>query len=485
FPDWATLGPDERRLAARYMEVYAAMVATVDRSVGVLRSTLEDIGEWDNTIVVFMSDNGASSDLGPTGTTRYMLGHGTPIPDDPGRDLENVDLIGGPRIFAHYPRGWALACNTPFRLYKRNTHAGGHTVPFIIHWPSGALPAGQIREGYAHVVDLLPTILELAAVDGEAGEDGIDGHSFASSIWDPHAPVHRAEQIYEAHGNRGLYSAGWEIVSEHQPLRPFTDEDWELYRVAEDLTEQQDLATTDPERVQQLSRRWDELAALGDVFPLEDGSGVFFHQRPSFHRPEEPATFWPGVPTIERIRARDLIWNRSFVVEIELTDAAGREGVILSHGDQASGYILYVDDGVLTFALNAGGVMTDLAAGAIVNHETTVTIDVSCPQLDRWDVAIEVDGEIRIARAEIWMRTGLMTPLHGIDIGLCRGSPVSWDLFERHGVFPWSGGIRRVVYRPGAFASDAGQVRVEEFRKTGLAVAGADLPVPERREGSE
>jgi len=482
FPEWSSLDDAERRLAARYMEVYAAMVATVDRSMGALRATLEELGEWENTIVVFMSDNGASSDLGATGTTRYMLGHGTPIPEDPERDLANTDLIGTPRIFAHYPRGWALACNTPFRLYKRNTHAGGHTVPFIIHWPDGHLPEGEIRQGYAHVVDLLPTILELAGIAPDDDGPTVDGASFASTIWDHDAPSRRREQIFEAHGNRGLYSDGWEIVSEHMPLQPFAEEDWELYRVAEDFTEQVDLATTHPDRLQELSQRWDELAAAGDVFPLEDGSGVFFHQRPSFHRPTRPATFWPGLPTVERIRARDLVFARSFSITARLTESVGHNGVIVSHGDQATGYLLYVEAETLTMALNAGGQMTHLEAGRLSSDETTITIDVACPVLDRWDVTITVDGVVRNETRDIWMRTGLMTPLHGIDIGLCRGSPVDWELFERRRAFPWSGRIRDVVYSPGEFAADAGQGRVEEFRRIGLAIPGGDRPVPGGRD---
>jgi arylsulfatase len=477
FPRWAELTGDQRRLASRYMEVYAAMVSTVDRSLGALRRTLEALDEWDDTIVMFMSDNGASSDLGPAGTTRYMLGHGSAIPENVDLDMANLAAIGGPRVFAHYPRGWALACNTPFRLYKRNTHAGGHTVPFIVHWPNGRLPAGEIREGYAHVVDLLPTILELSDAGTEIGS-GLDGVSFAASMKDPDAGLPRREQVYEAHGNRGLYRDGWEIVAEHQPLQPFSEQEWELYRVESDVTESNDLSARHPELVRELSIRWDELAASGDVFPLEDGSGVFFHQRPAFHRPEENATFWPGLPTIERIRARDLVWNRSFTIDARLGEADGHRGVIVAHGDQASGYQLHVDGGELCFLVNAAGVMTEIACGSITRDDVVIIVEISSPVLDRWDVAVMVDGQSRASRDGIWMRTGLMTPLHGIDIGLCRGSPVSWSIYERHGSFPWTGGIHSVRYRPGAFASDAPQLRVDEYRAIGLAVPGSARDIP-------
>src|SRR5690606_2371323 len=180
----------------------------------------EELGEWDNTVFVFMSDNGASSDLGPAGTTRYMLGHGMPVPDDLELDLERIDLLGGPQVFAHYPRGWAYAGNTPFRLYKRNTHAGGHTVPFILHWQAGGVPAGDIRSGYAHVSDLLPTVLDLAGVD-PAPVPELDGRSFASTIFDSNAPTTREEQLYESHGNRALHAGEWDLVAEHTPLEPY------------------------------------------------------------------------------------------------------------------------------------------------------------------------------------------------------------------------------------------------------------------------
>lgn len=476
FPPWSTLSEAERRLASRYMEVYGAMVATVDRSVGAFRQTLQSLGEWDNTIVVFMSDNGASSDCGPQGTTHYMLGHGSSVPEHAAPDLDRLDLIGGPQVFAHYPRGWALACNTPFRLYKRNTHLGGHTVPFIVHWPNGNLPTGEIRRAYAHVVDLLPTVAELSGVVPLSDPAKLDGRSFAASIEDDTAPD-RSEQIYESHGNRALYAEGWTIVSEHKPLQPFSDDEWELYRVEEDLTERNDLSAVHPDRVRQLNHRWHELAAAGGIFPMEDGSGVGFHQRPAFHRPEEPATFWPGLPTIERIRARDLVWNRSFSIKIALHASVDPEGIIVSHGDQSTGYQIYVKDGRLTMELNTAGVMSSIDCGAFQGDTESVIVDVHCPAVDRWDITVSVDNQVRCETPDVWMRTGLMTPLHGIDIGLSRGSPVSWELFDLHGTFPWTGQIEKVVYAPGPFAPDAPQLRVEEFRATGLAVEGGTRPI--------
>ena len=160
---WDDLDEREQRLFARHMEVYAAMVDRIDQNVGRLVDALDELGELDNTIIVFLSDNGASREGEVTGTTAYYvhLLQG----DDLDADYARLDEIGGPRTTPHYPRGWAMASGTPFRLYKINTHQGGHSVPFCFSWPAGLAERGTIRSQYAHVTDLLPTLLELVGVD--------------------------------------------------------------------------------------------------------------------------------------------------------------------------------------------------------------------------------------------------------------------------------------------------------------------------------
>lgn len=478
-PDWATLSPDEQRIAARYMEVYAAMVTTVDRSVGRIRAALEETGEWDNTVIAFMSDNGASSAAGVPGTTRYMWGHGArpAVPPDPELDMAEFDLIGGPRNFPHYSTGWALTCNTPFRLYKSFTHAGGHSVPLVVHWPAGDLADGETRHEYAHVSDLMPTLLELTGADDPGSISGLDGASFVETLRGEVSEPHRTEQLYESFGSRGYYRDGWEIVHTLTPLEPFSDAAWELYNLDEDPTETTNLAASEPERVKEMSRLWHAVASAGDVFPLEDGSGVFYYQRPGFHAPTEPAVFRPGGPTIERIQARDMTWHRSFAFEVDLEADETDEGMLVSHGDQAAGYALYIEDGTLWFAINGGRDIVTLNAGTVVG-QARVRVDVDCPTLNRWDVTVSVDGGIRAEAKDVWVLTGLMTPLHGIDIGITRGSPVVWDLHERHRSFPWTGSLTQVRYEPGEYASDAPVLQIEEMRRRGLAVEGADRPVP-------
>jgi arylsulfatase A-like enzyme len=476
--EWESLSPERRTIAARHMEVYAAMVATVDRSVGRLRLVLDQLGEWENTVFVFLSDNGASSDLGPSGTTRYMLGHGMPVPDDPAFDLERLDRIGGTAALSPLSAGMGIR--------RKHTHFGcTSATPMRAATPcrasftgrtEGSLAARSAR-GTPMWLICCPRSCRWRTSSRLSLPSSTAGRS-SSTMFDGDAPSPRTEQMYESHGNRALHSGEWDLVAEHTALAPFDDAEWRLYGSDRDPFQATDVASARADVVDALSRRWHELALAGEVFPMEDGSGVFFHQRPAEHRPDAPALFLPGIPTVERIRARDLIWNRSFRIEMSLAYVAGDGGVLVSHGDQGAGYVLYVEDGRLAMTLNAGGVMSYLDAGPLKDGTSEIVVDVRCPVLDRWDVEIVVGVEVRASVEGVWMRTGLMTPLHGVDIGVSRGSPVDWDLGERHGSYRYVGVLHGVRYFPGDYAADAPQLRVEEFRQLGLAVPGGDRLLP-------
>ncbi|MCB0978868.1 MAG: arylsulfatase, partial [Acidimicrobiales bacterium] len=222
-PAWEDLDGADQELYARYMEVYAAMVDSVDQSVGRLYGALEELGVADNTVFLFLSDNGASREGEAGGTTSYFRSlvskNATDI-EDFDFDRERIDLLGGPRALVHYPRGWAQASNTPFRLYKINTHAGGHSVPLVLRWPrgqaDGRVGAGR-RDQWAHVTDLLPTLCELAGVerpDRRAGHvlQPLDGVTLSGVLADEAARHDRPAQYLEMNGHRGLYDGDWEIV---------------------------------------------------------------------------------------------------------------------------------------------------------------------------------------------------------------------------------------------------------------------------------
>ena len=273
---WDSLPEDERRVMARYMEVYAAMVDTIDDSVGRLRDELDALGQLDNTIFIFTSDNGASREGRDKGTTSYFSFGGTGVMQS--QLATDLDPIGGPTTWPHYPRGWAMACNTPFRLYKITTHRGGHSVPFIFSWPAGIDASNRVvRDQYAHITDMLPTLADLLGLELPTERHGLAaeplaGTSFAPSLTDPDATTDHTEQYYECIGHRGFYKDGWEAVVFHENQTPFSEDRWELYHVAEDINQLHDLADAEPEKLAEMIDAWDDAAWRNRVYPLDEGT---------------------------------------------------------------------------------------------------------------------------------------------------------------------------------------------------------------------
>ena len=472
---WDDLASEERVLFARYMAVYAAMVDEIDQSVGRLREALEEMGEWENTILVFLSDNGASREGESAGTTNYFghLGFGDPLDRIP-LDLARLDDIGGPQTMTHYPRGWAMASNTPFRLYKKNTHAGGHQIPCVWSWPRGLTnAAGGIRTQYGHCIDVLPTVLDLAGITMPSSRNGaplkpVNGASLAGVLFDSHHGEVRKEQYYELEGHRGFYRDGWEVVTNRKPRTPFTDADWELYDLRSDPTEIDDLAAAQPDRVADLAAAFHEAAVANLVYPLDEGSGWRWLVRPPkdevFH---EPVTIWPGTPTLERMRSGALVWQRTCVISVDCSHLAGSRGVLVAHGDQGGGYCLEVDRDALWFVHNDGhGTTTRTAGGPLGSSRHAIQLTLSAPGGARWVVGLVVDGEQRFAELErpmLWP----MAPFTGISIGIDRGSPVDWQRYLAEGPFAYSGGVHSVRYEPGELAPDAGARFVDFVREIG------------------
>ena len=457
---WDELSEREQALFARYMEVYAGAVDNIDQNLGRLLGAIDELGELDNTIVIFTSDNGASREGEAVGTTAYYvhLLQG----DDLDADLARFDEIGGPTTTPHYPRGWAMAGNTPFRLYKLNTHAGGHSVPFVLSWPAGLPERGGMRRQYTHVTDLLPTLLDLVGVERPTHRDGrpllaLSGRSFRATLEDPHAPSLHTEQLYENMGHRGYYRDGWEVVTRHRPLTPFSDEEWELYHLAADPTELRDLAASEPGRLAELAAAWEQAAWAGQVYPLDEGSSVRYIVRPPWNeRFERPVTIVAGTPTLERWRSVQLVWFRGARITATLDGfSPGDRGYLLAHGDQGSGYGLYVLDDEVVFVHNDGrGRMRTLSGGVLAAGVTTVTLELHAPGGNVWDVTVSVDGEARATTEGVPMLFG-MAPFEGIDVGIDRRSPVSWSIYERFGPFAYTGRLRHVRIEPGAHAPDS------------------------------
>ncbi len=468
---WDDLPEAEQRLFARHMEVYAAMVDNLDQSVGRLLAAIEELGELDNTIVLFTSDNGASREGEAVGTSAYYvhLLQG----DDVEGDLARIDELGGPTTTPHYPRGWAMACNAPFRLYKINTHAGGHSVPCIVSWPNGDVGDASYRRQYQHVTDVLPTLAELCGLtvpDSKAGAPLAPpaGSSFAPTLADPEAPSTHHEQVYEQVGHRGFYRDGWEVVTLHQPLTAFSDDEWELYHLADDPNELHDLSDAEPQRRAELAAAWEAAAWAGQVYPLDEGAGLKYLQRPERSRIlAEPVTIVAGTPTLERWRSLQLLWFRACTIRVALDFKPGDAGYLVAHGDQGSGYGLYVLDDELCFVHNDGrGHLRKLSGGPVPAGAREVVAELAAPGQREWSVRLCIDGEERGRLDGVPMLFG-MAPFEGIDVGMDRRSPVSWEIYERFGTFAYTGALASVRYEPGDPAPDAPEKMLDMLREMG------------------
>lgn len=483
---WEDLDDVERQVFARYMEVYAAMVTSMDDSLGRLRALLAELGELDNTLIVFSSDNGAArltdkSDTPPgegttpdTGTPSYFgyIQDPAAASHDPHAVIDRLDELGGPTTWPHYPRGWAQVCNTPFRLYKFSTLRGGQQSPLVLSWPDGpGTPGSIVSRAYTHVTDVLPTLVDMLGLDvppGPTGDAAYEpaGTSFAATVADVDAPSAHHEQYTECVGNRSFYRDGWEAATVRRPLTPFSEERWQLFDVQADPTQAHDLAAERPEKLAELVAGFEEAAWANQVYPMDEGSGLKFLLTPE--RPgDRPLRILPGTPTLERHRSSMLTLGRPWTAVVEVRARTEDEGVLLSHGSQAAGYLLFVEAGRLLFEQNQYGRPVRFDAGPWGDDVREVRLEVALPSPRTWDVVVRVDGTATLEAPGLPAFVGFL-PFEGIDIGICRRSPVSWELYRRRRSFAFTGDLVAVTYRPGPVDHAARERQLADARQAGL-----------------
>ncbi|MBI5105676.1 MAG: arylsulfatase [Solirubrobacterales bacterium] len=374
-PAWESLTDDQRRLYARMMEVFAGFLSHTDEHIGRLLDHLATIGELDNTLIMAISDNGASAEGGPTGTTneaQFFNNAPEPFEDS----LAAIDEIGGPKYFNHYPWGWTFAGNTPFRRWKRETYRGGTSDPFLVHWPKGMRAAGEVREQYAHAIDMVPTVLDALGIEPPATIRGVaqsplHGVSLAHTFDDPAAPSRRTTQYFEMMGHRSIYHDGWRAVcpwpgpSFAEAGKPFGEpisaetlaeldaKGWELYHVADDPAECHDLAEGQRDRLIAMIATWYVEAGKYDVMPV-DASGLarLAGEKPLVAAPRDRFIYHPGTQSVPFF-AGPRVLNRphSITADVEIPDA-GAEGVLLAQGTSAGGFTFYVKDRRLHYTHN-------------------------------------------------------------------------------------------------------------------------------------
>ena len=367
---WRTLGDRERAVAARFMECFAGFLSHADAQLGRVLAFLDDLGEGDDTLVFVVSDNGASAEGGPDGSINDVrLTNLDPAGTD--EMFERMHEIGGPATHNNYPWGWTMAGNTPFKRWKREVHHGGVAAPCIVRWGRLAAGAGGIRHQFTHAIDVLPTVLELLgaaapAVVDHVPQTPIDGTSFAYLLGPDGeaAPERHETQYFEMLGSRALYHRGWKAVTYHpigplygdglDPNAPFDDDVWELYRVAEDISETEDLAGGHPDLLEAMVELWWQEAERNQVLPLDNRVlWTLTHPRHDARRRGPTFRYFPGGGQVPEAVAAD-VRGRSHAVraDVEVHEGAEVEGVILALGSALGGWSFHVLGGRLRYVHN-------------------------------------------------------------------------------------------------------------------------------------
>jgi arylsulfatase A-like enzyme len=434
-PAWDTLSADERRLYARMMEVYAGFLTHTDAQVGRLLEFVASLGEADDTLVVIMSDNGASAEGGPRGSFNEMYFFNF-VPESLDENLARIDLLGTPEAHNHYPWGWAWAGNTPLKRWKRETHEGGVTDPLIVHWPARLGRPGATRHQYVHAVDLLPTVLDLIGVDAPASINGvaqrpIEGVTFAPTMTDAGVPTAHVTQYYEMLGSRALYHDGWKAVVFHpmaavaydgsDPDRPFDEDQWELYHVAEDFSETVDLAAAEPERLAEMIALWWSEAERYQVLPITNraGRGMDFRHR------RERYVYHAGIGSIPETMAPNLR-NRGWrlVASLVVPDG-GADGMIAAQGSHAGGWAVYVRDGRLHYTHNRLGttVTTVSAEVALPVGPTLARVEFRPTGRFQGDVDLYY-ADLPVGQGHVAATTPITYGMEGFSVGYQRGGAI-------------------------------------------------------------
>jgi arylsulfatase A-like enzyme len=473
-PDWDALSADDRRLYSRFMEVFAGFLSHTDAQIGRLLDFLEARGELDNTLIMVVSDNGASAEGGPTGTTneaQFFNNAPEPVEDS----LKRIDDIGGPTLFNHYPWGWTWAGNTPFRRWKRETYRGGSTDPFLVSWPKRLKSKGEVRTQYAHIIDMVPTVLDLLGIDAPAQIRGVSqspmhGVSFAQTLDDPNAPTKRVTQYFEMLGHRAIYKDGWRAVCPwpgpsfaeagmgfgqpitSEQLSALDSSGWELYHVAEDFAENHNVAADNRDRLIAMISTWYVEAGKYNVMPI-DGSGLarMMAEKPLIALPRDSYTYVPNTQSVPNFAApRVLNRPHSITADVEIP-AGGAEGVLLSQGTAAGGYSFFVQNGKLRYVHNyVGRKLLSVESEDEVppgKHELRFEFEpTGQPDLANGKGApgrlqLYVDGKL-VGNAEADVTTPFMFNPGSLTCGANPGSPVTSDY---DGPFTFTGTLNGVT----------------------------------------
>ncbi len=370
-PAWDDMSPDQKRLFERQMEVYAGFGEQTDYEVGRLVKALEDMGEMDNTLFIYIvGDNGSSAEGGPEGSYNEMMALNGII-GKADQMMDHIDDWGSPNTFPHFAIGWAHALDCPFQWTKQiASHFGGTRNGMVMHWPERIKAKGEIRSQFSHVVDIAPTVLEATGLPEPKMVNGIeqypmDGVSMAYTWDDARAADHHKTQYFEMFGNRGIYHDGWVACTRHSipwlmvPLPPLKDDVWELYNVNEDFSEAVNLAAKNPEKLKEMQDLFNQEALKNHVFPIDDRRSERFDAaiagRPDLMGDRTSLTVYPGmIGLMENVFINNKGTSFTMTADVDLPNDK-TNGVIIAQAGRFGGWTLYMKEGKVHHEYNYFG----------------------------------------------------------------------------------------------------------------------------------
>jgi arylsulfatase A-like enzyme len=457
---WESLSDDEKRLFTRMAEVYAGFLSHADHEIGRLLDFLEESGERENTIVVLVSDNGASGEGGPNGSVnenKFFNG----IPDSIEENMKYLDELGSTSTYNHYPVGWAWAFNTPFKMWKRYNFEGGVADPLVISWPKGIEAKGEVRHQFLHATDIVPTMYDLIGVEMPEVVKGftqipLEGVSFRSTFESDTVPTPKESGFFSMLGSRAVWHKGWKAVSVHPTITGwghFDEDRWELYDTTVDPTESHDLASEQPLKLQEMVNHWFQLAGMYNGFPLLDLTAVEVladPTRPQVARPRDRYIYYPGTAEVPESAAVN-VRNRSYTIAAEVDlQSPEASGVLFSHGARFGGHSLYIKDQTLRYVYNFVGdkeqmiVSTkEIPTGKVILSAGFVREGTSMPTTGT--LSLYVNDE-KVGEGQIITQPGNFSLVgEGLNVGKDPGEPVTDD-YSGPRPYAFTGGtIKQVI----------------------------------------
>jgi len=391
--DWDALSADEKKLFARQAEVFAGFLEQTDHEIGRLATAIEDMGEMDNTLFIYIAgDNGTSGEGGVVGMFNEMT-YFNAVVEKVEDLLPKLDEWGGPYTFPHMASGWAVAFDSPFSWMKQvASDFGGTRNGMVIHWPKGIEEKGGLRSQFGHVIDIAPTVLEAATLPEPKSVKGtpqtpIAGTSLLYSFNDAEAEERHTTQYFEIFGNRALYHEGWLARTIHRApwetsdLPPLESDTWELYNVGEDFSLADDVAAQNPDKLNELKALFDRDAERYNVYPIDDRViervNPAIAGRPDLMAGRTSLTLYDGMDgMLENTFINVKNQSKTITAELEIPEG-GANGVILTQGGRFGGWSLYMQDGKPAYTYNFLGLSRDTVASdrPIAAGQATVVLD--------------------------------------------------------------------------------------------------------------